>query len=291
MKLVIMLAGVFFASVIDCYSQQKSTSAVSLNGLYISKTGTVADGRIDVYTYLRFYNDGSVYSQTVSSLDAQAVAAWFGRYKQYAQKGYYQVKGPKVAVQLSNKGLPDARLEGEQQTMYEGNLTADNRLCLTSDNEKKENCYNFYPVMDTTVKKYSQHKASIKLPGEWKVKQILDGGQVFFINTDSTIAAMSVFPAAEMESYKEGQDDFVTTETYYEWDSNYMRDEQKMTVKKLTENRSKSFIVWNAKDQYNDNNFLFGTHNGLVYNIMIYDKKMPLEQQLQFIEMLYDINK
>jgi hypothetical protein len=62
-------------------------------------------------------------------------------------------------------------------------------------------------------------------------------------------------------------------------------------VKKITENKDKSFIIWNAKDQHNDNNFLFGTHNGLVYNIMIYDKKMPVEQQLQFIEMLYDINK
>ncbi|SFM57751.1 hypothetical protein SAMN05428949_0040 [Chitinophaga sp. YR627] len=291
MRLLIMLTGAFFTLATDCYSQQKNTPAVSFNGLYISKTGTVADGKIDVYTYLRFYNDGSVYSQTVSSLDAQAVSAWFGRYKQYAQKGYYQVKGPKVDIQLSNKGLADARLEGEQQTMYEGNVSADNRLCLTAGSEKKENCFNFYPVMDTTVKKYSQHKANIKLPGEWKVKQILEGGQVFFINADSTIAAMAVFPASEMESYKEGQDDFVTTETYYEWDSNYMRDERKMTVKKITENKDKSFIIWNAKDQYNDNNFLFGTHNGLVYNIMIYDKKMPVEQQLRYIEMLYDLNK
>ncbi|TWV92212.1 hypothetical protein [Chitinophaga pinensis] len=290
MRLFMLLAGAFFALVTDGYSQQKATSAISLNGFYISKTGTV-DGKIDMYTYLRFYNDGSVYSQTVTSVNAQAVAAWFGRYQQYAQKGYYQVKGAKVAIQLSNKGLPDARLEGEQQTMYEGNVSADNRICLTKEHEKKENCFNFYPVMDTTVKKYSPHKAKIRLPGEWKIKTILEGGQVFFTNADSTTVAMIVFPASEMESYKEGQDDFVTTETYYEWDSNFMRDELKMAVKKITENKEKSFIIWNAKDQDNDNNFLFGTHIGLVYNIMIYDKQMPLEQQLKFIEMLYDLNK
>lgn len=42
---------------------------------------------------------------------------------------------------------------------------------------------------------------------------------------------------------------------------------------------------------YNDNNFLFARHKDLLYNFMIFDKKMPLEKQLSYLELLFDINK
>ena len=70
-----------------------------------------------------------------------------------------------------------------------------------------------------------------------------------------------------------------------------MKEEEKMEVKKISDNKEKAFVIWNAKDQHNDNYHLFGRNKDLLHNIMIYDTQMTVEKQLKFIELLYDMNK
>lgn len=292
MKQLFLSVSFLFTVCIFCSAQNEQTAAVSYDGFYISKTGSVAAAKLDIYTYFRFYKDGTVYLQAVNSYDPAAVSAWFGRYKKFSQKGSYSVNGSAVSIKISNKKSDDFRLEGLEETSFKGTIQSGNQLCLTRDAETEENCFTFVHVNDTTKLKYAQYKPQIKLPGEWKVKQVLkSNGQVFFINDDSTVVAISVFIAAKLPVYKETQTNFESAYAYYEWDSNYFRDELKMNVRKLNDNKEKAFVIWNAKDDHNDNYHLFGRHKKLLYNIMIFDRQMPVEQQLKFIELIYDINR
>ena len=292
MKQTFLILSFFITTITFCYSQSHKSNVISFDGFYIAKTGKIEAAKLDIHTYFRFYRDGSVFLQTVTTNEPQAVSAWFGRYKKFSQKGTYIVDGTSVSISLNNKGSEDFKLEGLQETTYKGTIKSNLQLCLTRNNETKENCFEFSKVSDTTKLKYSQFKPEIKLPGDWKIKQILkSNGQVYFTNEDSAIVAIAVFKASRLPVYKETQTDFETAYAYYEWDSKYMQDEEKMEVKKILENKDKAFVIWNAKDPYNDNNFLFARKKDLLYNIMIFDKEMPLEKQLSYLELLFDINK
>lgn len=268
-------------------------SSLTFNGIYIVESGTLFGGSdIKIFTYLRFYKDSSVYLQAVNTLDPVAVNRWFGRYKKYSQRGKYFISGDSLYLNLNNKGTEDIKLEGLQQTVYKGKISAGNKLCLVRDEEKAENCFAFYPVTDTTRLKYSNYKAEVMLPGNWKFKQVLQGSkQVFFINDDSTEAGIAVLPANKLPFYKEDQDAFASALAYYQWDADYMRDEEKMEVKKIAENKEKAFVIWNAKDKSNNNTYLFARHKDLLYNIMIFDPAMPLEKQLKLLEEIFEMNK
>ena len=292
MKQTFLLLSFLITTITFCYSQSDKSNLISFDGFYIAKTGKIEAAKLDIHTYFRFYRDGSVYLQSVTSNDPQAVSAWFGRFKKFSQKGTYQVNGTSLSVSLNNKDSKDFQLEGLQETTFKGTIKSNSQLCLTRSNEENENCFDFSKVSDTTKLKYAQFKPEIKLPGEWKVKQILKGnGQVYFTNQDSAIVAIAVFMASKLPDYKETQTDFETAYAYYDWDSKYMKDEEKMEVKKVLENKDKAFVIWNAKDPNNDNNFLFARHKDLLYNFMIFDKEMPFEKQLSYLELLFDINK
>jgi hypothetical protein len=258
MKQTLLLVIFLFTTIICSYCQIDKANAILFSGFYIAKTGNIAAAKLNIHTYLRFYKDGSVYLQTVTSNEPQAVSAWFGHYKKFSQKGVYHINGTSVSIQLNNKESKDFQLEGLQETIFKGTIKSSNQLCLTRDNESKENCFDFAKVSDTTKLKYAQFKPEIKLAGDWKIKQILkSNGQVYFTNEDSTIVAISIFMASKLPVYQETQTDFETAYAYYDWDSKYMKDEQKMEVKKVSENRDKAFVIWNAKDPYNDNYHLF----------------------------------
>lgn len=271
----------------------QNRSTLTYNGIYIVESGSVqGDANFKIYTYLRFYKDSSVYLQAVTTLDPVSVNKWFGRYKKYSQRGKYIISGDSLYLDLNNKGTEDIKLEGLQQTVYKGKISPGNKLCLFRDDEKAEKCFAFYPLTDTTRLKYSSYKAEVMLPGNWKFKQVLQGSkQVFFINEDSTEIGIAVLPANKLPFYKEDQDAFTSALAYYKWDSDYMRDEEKMEVKKIAENKEKAFVIWNAKDKNNDNTYLFARHKDLLYNIMIFDKAMPLEKQLKLLEAVFDMNK
>jgi hypothetical protein len=292
MKQTLLFVTFLFTAIICCYAQSNKTNAINFDGFYIAKTGNVAAAKVDIHTYLRFYKDGSVFLQAVTSNDPQVVSAWFGRFKKFSQKGTYKINGTSVSIQLNNKESKDFQLEGLEETTFKGTIKSGYQLCLTRDAESKVNCFAFSKVLDTTTLKYSQLKPEIKIPGDWKIKQIIKGSQqVFFTNEDSTIVAISIFKASKLPVYKEAQTDFETAYAYYDWDSKYMKDEEKMEVKKIAENKDKAFVIWNAKDSNNNNYHLFARQKDLIYNIMVFDEVMPIEKQLRILVDLYDLNK
>jgi hypothetical protein len=286
-----LLLPVIFILTISIYSYSQTNKSLSFNGLYIARSGRVEEASADIYTYLRFYKDGSVYLQAVTANDPQKIASWFGRFKKYSQKGKYTISADGISLSLDNKNTEDYELEGLQETSYKGTITADDKLCLMRNAEKEKVCFLFSKVSDTTSFKYTADK-TIKIPGDWKLTQVLKGSrQVFFKNEDSTTIAIAVHTASTFPSYKEIQTEFETAYAFYEWDSKFMKEEEKMEVKKIKEDKEKAYIVWSAKDAYNDNYHLFARNNDDLYNFMIYDEKMTLEKKVAFLEMMYDLNK
>lgn len=168
MKQTILFTVLLFSTSLFSYSQNDKSSNISYDGFYIAKTGKVEAAKVDIYTYLRFYKDGTVYLQTVTSNDPQTVSYWFGRFKKFSQKGYYRINNTTLSIQLNNKDSKDFQLEGLQETIFTGTIKSGNQVCLTRDNELKENCFEFSKVFDTTTLKYAQFKPEIKLPGDWK---------------------------------------------------------------------------------------------------------------------------
>lgn len=292
MKQTSLLIIFLFASIFCGYAQSNQEPNFSLDGFYIGRSGRVEAADLDIYTYLRFYKDGSVYLQAVNSFDPKSVSAWFGRFKKFSQKGTYEVNGKDISINLSNKDSEDFRLEGLATTTYKGTIKSTTQLHLTRDDETKEVFFDFSKISDTTRLKYAPYKPEIKLPGDWKVQQIIKGnGQVLFTNEDSTIVAIAVYRASDHPVHKAKQTDFETANALYDWDSRFMKEEENMEVRKVLANKEKGFIIWNAKDLNNDNNFLFAGYNKLLYTFMIYDPEMSIEKQLAFLELLYELNK
>lgn len=143
MKQILVILTVLVATAFQSYSQTGSKSNILFDGLYVAKTGGVPAANIEIFTYLRFYDNGSVYLQSVSSNDPQSVSKWFGRDKKFSQKGTYKIDGASINIQLNNKDSEDSKLEGFVETNYNGTIKQNNQICLIRDKETEEKCFVF----------------------------------------------------------------------------------------------------------------------------------------------------
>lgn len=143
MKQLLIFLTILITSTFSCYSQVETKTIISFDGLYIAKTGGIPAANIEIFTYLRFYDDGSVYLQSVSSNDPQSVSKWFSRDKKFSQKGTYKINGARIDIHLDNKDSEDSKLEGFVETNYKGAVRQDSQMCLIRDKEKEEKCFVF----------------------------------------------------------------------------------------------------------------------------------------------------
>jgi hypothetical protein len=143
MKHTFIILPIFLTTILNCYSQTGDKTNILYDGLYVAKTGSVPAANLEIFTYLLFDDDGSVYLQSVSSNDPQAVSKWFGRNKKFSQKGTYQIDGINIVIRLNNKDSKDIQVEGLQETRYKGTIKQGNQLCLIRDAETSESCFIF----------------------------------------------------------------------------------------------------------------------------------------------------
>lgn len=87
MKKILLLLAVSITTTFIVHAQIETKLNIFFDGFYIAKTGSVPAADIEIFTYLQFYDNGTVYLQTVSSNDPQSVSKWFGRDKKYSKKG------------------------------------------------------------------------------------------------------------------------------------------------------------------------------------------------------------
>jgi hypothetical protein len=131
------------------FGQTKTT--LQFNGLYTAKTGTIKipNNPMDIFTYVRFYEDGTVYTQAVNSYDPQKVSEWLGKDGRFERKGTYKIDGTDITFTVSNNKSPDKKIEGAKVDKYEGKILANNTLQLKvtfDDGEVKDFIYEFAPV-------------------------------------------------------------------------------------------------------------------------------------------------
>ncbi|MEI9910506.1 MAG: hypothetical protein WDO71_13055 [Bacteroidota bacterium] len=130
MKQTLIFVTLLITTTFCSYSQAETKSTILFDGLYIAKTGGVPAANIEIFTYMRFYDDGSVYLQSVSSNDPQSVSKWFGRDKKFSQKGIYKIDGSNIIIHFNNKESEDIKLEGSVETTYKGAIKQNNQICL-----------------------------------------------------------------------------------------------------------------------------------------------------------------
>jgi hypothetical protein len=126
-----LLRHVRFTPPIDTPIENLS-AGVRYDGLYIARTATttIDSKTVDIYTFLRFYKDGGVYTQTATSDNVQQISTWFNRDGKFERKGVYTIRGSEISFTVSNDGLPDRALEGARTDTYNGQLTDGDRLYL-----------------------------------------------------------------------------------------------------------------------------------------------------------------
>lgn len=121
------------------------------DGLYVAKTGVIKipDNNMDIITYIRFYDDGTVYTQAVNAYDPEKVSKWFGKGGRFERKGTYKIDGANITFIVTNDASDDKRLEGAKTDTYSGKILENNKLLfeITFDDEKvKEISYKFAPI-------------------------------------------------------------------------------------------------------------------------------------------------
>lgn len=123
------------------------------DGFYIAQTGQVdiPGNPMPIYTYLRFYEDRTVITQAVSSLDPEAVSKWLDVKVRYERMGRYSLKSNrKISFVVNNDGTEDKKLEGARTNSFEGSVENDGslRLLLSFNGEEgNEHLFKFYPFL------------------------------------------------------------------------------------------------------------------------------------------------
>lgn len=109
-----------------------SKTRIRFDGLYVAKTGelSISNNKMDIYTYIRFFDDGTVYTQAVNSFAPKKVIAWFGKDGRFERKGIYKIVGADINFTVTNDESPDKKLEGPKTDMYGGKITDENKLYL-----------------------------------------------------------------------------------------------------------------------------------------------------------------
>lgn len=140
----------------------------------------------------------------------------------------------------------------------------------------------------TTVKTDSE---ALKIPGKWQIlNTTADSGQTYLKNNEGIIIAVARNPMKSYPFYKNSATEFENVTLFYQWDSDYYR-EQKMNVSKIKENAALGYIIWKYNDKKLDNLFLFGASNNNFLNLLVYTKNWSEPEKILFLENLFTLNR
>jgi hypothetical protein len=131
----------------------------------------------------------------------------------------------------------------------------------------------------------------VKIPGKWtKTRESDISGQHFFIGQDSVTVAVALQPWDKFEFSNNNPqvtpDNFVRK--FYEWDANYLKEQNKGQLKIVTENKGKNYMIWNLTSETGLNDyFLFGLKGKTAYNLYVTTDKWDEDRKVKFLEQLY----
>lgn len=133
---------------------------------------------------------------------------------------------------------------------------------------------------------------SVSLPGEW-TKGIYgkSSRQQWFSNKDSVFLAIAFGPCNKYEFYKPELKDFNFVKAYYNWESDFYKNQLKTESKIILADSTNNFIIWQLFDNKNvDMYFLFGYNKCSIHNYCLTTEKWKEQEKIKFLQDLY-LNK
>ena len=131
----------------------------------------------------------------------------------------------------------------------------------------------------------------VKIPGNWEqLNKMNDSGQTYLKNDEGVIIAIAQNPKNAYSFFKSNETDFENIKLFYQWDSDYYK-ENKFKTAKIKENAALEYIIWKYNDKKDDNVFLFGSTKNNFLNFLVYTNKWSEDEKILFLENLYKLNK
>ena len=131
----------------------------------------------------------------------------------------------------------------------------------------------------------------VKIPGNWEqLNKMDDSGQTYLKNDEGIIIAIAQNPKKAYSFFKSNETDFENIKLFYQWDSDYYK-ENKFKTAKIKENAALEYIIWKYNDNKADNVFLFGSTKNNFLNLLVYTTKWSEEEKILFLENLFKLNK
>jgi hypothetical protein len=131
----------------------------------------------------------------------------------------------------------------------------------------------------------------VKIPGIWEqLNTAEDSGQTYLKNKEGIIIAVAQNPKNAYSFFKSTASNFVNVKLFYEWDSDF-RKENNFKTDKIKENKQEEYIIWKYNDGKEDNVFLFGSIKNTFLNVLVYTSIWNEAEKILFLENVYKTNK
>jgi len=128
----------------------------------------------------------------------------------------------------------------------------------------------------------------ISIPGKWVNTRHSDvSDQYFFKNADSMIFAVAMQQIDGFEFYKKGMTTTAFLAAYYEWDAPYLKKIYNGEIKKIKEDITKNFIIWQLALPTKTYYILMGIKNKTAYNLLIETDKWEEAKKVEMLETAY----
>ena len=151
---------------------------------------------------------------------------------------------------------------------------------------------NKYPTLDSLERGFATVWKDIKMPCQWVMTpKRKANGRLIFYDTDSTGVQVEFFKASSLPFYTSSQTDFETTEQYDSWKEKMRDDKKSIEFTKIEEAEDAGYIIFKISDGSGEFYRLLARHQDLVCSIRIYNKEMPVEEQLEKLKLLHDLNR
>jgi hypothetical protein len=144
------------------------------------------------------------------------------------------------------------------------------------------------------IREYSKvdtNTGEVKIPGSWELlNKTEDSGQTYLKNKEGVIIAIAQNPKKAYPFFKSKVSDLENVKLFYNWDSDYYR-ENKFKTEKIKESADLDYIIWKYNDKKLDNVFLFGSSKSNFLNLLVYTDIWTEADKVLFLENLYQLNK
>jgi|GEM_PF-429609 len=137
---------------------------------------------------------------------------------------------------------------------------------------------------------------SISMPGEWtKSSYNQNSRQQFFKNEDDVSTAIAINKASSYSFYNSNMNSNQIVKEFYEWDSKYLADNIQGSRSIIKIDNDNHFIIWKLvanNEQHNLNNYyLFGSENGIIFNLYVATDDWTEEQKIEYLVRAYNNRK